>query len=138
MTNSHDVHAVVTEQLRTIFELWFQSIDDLDASFVDRYMADDFRYLDYSGNVVEVDQYKKLYAMLSRDTKGFHRIETFDVRALGGGGVALATGVYHAVVVLLDGSRIEQRLSFVSVWERQGDSWRARVHQTVAMPKPAT
>jgi ketosteroid isomerase-like protein len=125
--------AVMKKQLAHAFEGWFQSIDRRDASFVGRSMADDFRYVDYTGRVFGVDDYVKLYSMIRPGANNVHDIETFDVRVVGHGG-ALVTGTYRVDVEFADGSRVDELLSFVSVWERSGDTWKARFHQTARLP----
>jgi ketosteroid isomerase-like protein len=134
--NEHVDVAAVKKQLARVFDAWFQSVDTRDASFVDRSMADDFRYIDYTGRVFGVGEYVKLYSMIQPGANSVHEIETFDVCVVGHGG-AFVTGTYHVDVEFIDGSCVEGRLRFVSVWERHRDTWKARFHQTVKLPSIA-
>lgn len=137
MSNPSDVHVEqVKAELLDLYELWFKALDNIDTSFVDRWMAPEFQYVSFLGEVEGVELYKKSWSTILPGYKGVHDIKEFDVRLLGHGTVALVTGIYDARMAFVDGSIVEEYLKFVSVWERDAGAWRMHHHQTVRFPRP--
>lgn len=109
--------------LRSRWEEWFRSIDDVDAGFVDRVMTDSFRMFDYSGGTKTAQDYRGMWNLIDPGFEGVHEMKQFEVCPVNKT-VAVAFGSYAGKARFLDGTEVGGTIRFSTVWTLEQDEWR--------------
>jgi ketosteroid isomerase-like protein len=126
--------ADLTAEMKHVFDQWFASIADRDATFVDRHMDERFECVDPDGIRRDRKGYRAMYDALPPGISASYRYQEFRARPLGHGRVALVTGAYHGRIEFAGQVLSDKSVRFASVWERDADGWKCMLHQVTSLP----
>ncbi|AUX44700.1 uncharacterized protein SOCE26_061670 [Sorangium cellulosum] len=115
------------DELIALFQAWTKAVGAVkDYSFMDRHLAEGWRYVDYSGVQRGKDEYLELVGRILSYTQEIRR---FDVRILGDS-VAVVSAIYRSTAELKGDVKLDNTIHCCSVWEDQGGVWKSIVHHT--------
>ncbi|WP_233561921.1 YybH family protein [Sorangium cellulosum] len=126
---------ITAEQAReehvALLKAWTKAVGAVkDYGFLDRHLAEGWRYVDYNGVQRGKDEYLKLVDSMLTYTQ---ELRQCDVRVVGGD-VAIVSGVYRSRAELKGGVKLDNTIAFTAVWELKGGEWKALVHHTTRIP----
>ncbi|AGP38301.1 hypothetical protein SCE1572_29770 [Sorangium cellulosum So0157-2] len=126
---------ITAEQAReehvALLKAWTKAVGAVkDYGFLDRHLAEGWRYVDYNGVQRGKDEYLKLVDSMLTYTQ---ELRQCDVRIVGGD-VAIVSGVYRSRAELKGGVKLDNTIAFTAVWELKGGEWKALVHHTTRIP----
>ena len=103
-----------------------------DYAFLDRHVADGWRYTDFNGVVRGKDEYYKVVDNIISYTQ---ELSKFDVRLVGED-LAIASAVYRALAELKSGAKGDNTIALTSLWQLQDGVWKALLHHTTWVIEP--
>ncbi|AUX22503.1 uncharacterized protein SOCEGT47_030060 [Sorangium cellulosum] len=126
---------ITAEQAReehvALLRAWTQAVGTVkDYGFLDRHLADGWRYIDYNGVHRGKAEYLKLVDSMLSYTQ---ELRQCDVRIVKDD-VAIVSGIYRARAELKGDVKLDNTIAFTSIWEIQDGQWKALVHHTTRIP----
>jgi ketosteroid isomerase-like protein len=114
----------IRQELEDLYREWFASYANPDPDYFARYLADEWVYTDYTGNVYTTKDWLELISPHLSSLE----VELLSLDADVYGDVVVATGEYHAKGEL-NGTPVDQKNRYTSAWINQDGGWRLVAHQ---------